>query len=204
MAKSRYPEPQPARLSIQQMAAAVPKLERRIKELESFDVGTIRARWDPATEALAKKIDGTLQEILGHGTVEYTEYAVLSLDTLPVIVGGAPDRLPQVQDSYRKGIERAIMRLKTLKELFEERVADDGPHSPVVSDVARKVAISRQVFIVHGRDENAARESVARYLSKLELRPIILHEQPNQSRTIIEKFEAHEIRPLMRRPLHAR
>ena len=96
-----------------------------------------------------------------------------------------------IYDNYLKGIERSIMRLKTLKELFEERVADDGPHSPVVSDVARKVAISRQVFIVHGRDENAARESVARYLSKLELRPIILHEQPNQSRTIIEKFEAH-------------
>ena len=35
------------------------------------------------------------------------------------------------------------------------------------------------------------KETVARYLSKLELNPVILHEQPNQGRTIIEKFEKH-------------
>jgi predicted nucleotide-binding protein len=43
------------------------------------------------------------------------------------------------------------------------------------------------VFLVHGHDE-AAREKVARYLERLELEPIILHEQPNKGRTIIEKF----------------
>jgi predicted nucleotide-binding protein len=35
------------------------------------------------------------------------------------------------------------------------------------------------------------KESVARFLEKLDLRPIILHEQPNKGRTVIEKFEAH-------------
>ena len=32
---------------------------------------------------------------------------------------------------------------------------------------------------------------MARLLTKLKLKPIILHEQPNQGRTIIEKFEDH-------------
>jgi predicted nucleotide-binding protein len=41
--------------------------------------------------------------------------------------------------------------------------------------------------LVHGHDE-AAREKVARFLEKLEFEPIILHEQPNMGRTIIEKF----------------
>src|SRR5258706_1627408 len=36
-----------------------------------------------------------------------------------------------------------------------------------------------------------AKQSVARFLEKLDLKPIILHEQPNKGRTIIEKFEAH-------------
>lgn len=45
-----------------------------------------------------------------------------------------------------------------------------------------------KVFIVHGHD-SATREMVARFLEKLELEPIILHEQPNRGRTIIEKFE---------------
>lgn len=48
--------------------------------------------------------------------------------------------------------------------------------------------LGRDVFIVHGRDE-AAKEKVARFIEKLGLTAIILHEQPNAGRTIIEKFE---------------
>jgi hypothetical protein len=47
---------------------------------------------------------------------------------------------------------------------------------------------SNKVFIVHGHDE-AALEGLARFLEKLQLEVIILKEQPNQGRTIIEKFE---------------
>lgn len=47
---------------------------------------------------------------------------------------------------------------------------------------------SFKVFIVHGHDEQA-RETVARFVEKLGLEAIILHEQPNAGRTIIEKFE---------------
>ncbi len=48
----------------------------------------------------------------------------------------------------------------------------------------------RNVFIVHGHNE-AVKEKVARFIEHLKLKPIILHEQPNQGRTIIEKFEAN-------------
>lgn len=53
-----------------------------------------------------------------------------------------------------------------------------------------KKEISRKVFIVHGHD-NEAKETVARFLQNLELEPIILHEQANKGKTIIEKFEHH-------------
>lgn len=46
----------------------------------------------------------------------------------------------------------------------------------------------KNVFIVHGRD-NEAKEIVARFIQKLDLNPIILHEKPNSGKTIIEKFE---------------
>jgi predicted nucleotide-binding protein len=49
---------------------------------------------------------------------------------------------------------------------------------------------SRRVFVVHGHDDGL-KETVARFLTKLDLEPVILHEQPNRGRTIIEKFEAH-------------
>jgi len=47
--------------------------------------------------------------------------------------------------------------------------------------------ITNKVFLVHGHNE-AVREKVARFIEKLKLEPIILHEQPNKGRTIIEKF----------------
>lgn len=49
--------------------------------------------------------------------------------------------------------------------------------------------LSNKVFIVHGHD-GEARESVARWLSKAGFEPIILHEQANKGRTVIEKVEA--------------
>lgn len=47
-----------------------------------------------------------------------------------------------------------------------------------------------KVFVVHGRD-NEAKQTVARFLEKLGLEAIILHERSNAGLTIIEKFEKH-------------
>lgn len=46
------------------------------------------------------------------------------------------------------------------------------------------------VFIVHGHDEQV-KESVARFIEKLGLNAVILHEQANEGQTIIEKLEKH-------------
>lgn len=54
----------------------------------------------------------------------------------------------------------------------------------------RPDSISEKIFIVHGHDEGA-REMVARYLQKLGLEPIILHEQASRGNTLIEKISAH-------------
>ncbi len=51
-----------------------------------------------------------------------------------------------------------------------------------------KIVESNGIFIVHGHDE-AAKESVARFIERSGAKPIILHEQPNAGKTIIEKFE---------------
>jgi predicted nucleotide-binding protein len=58
------------------------------------------------------------------------------------------------------------------------------------TDLDNGATSSQDVFVVHGHDE-AAKESVARFIEHLGLKPIILHEQPNAGQTIIEKFEKH-------------
>lgn len=50
--------------------------------------------------------------------------------------------------------------------------------------------LSKRIFIVHGHDEGA-REAVARFLERLGFEPVILHEQANKGRTVIEKVEAN-------------
>ena len=49
---------------------------------------------------------------------------------------------------------------------------------------------TRKIFVVHGHDE-AAKEATAIFLEKLDLDPIILHEQASGGRTLIEKFEKY-------------
>lgn len=47
---------------------------------------------------------------------------------------------------------------------------------------------SKDIFVVHGHDDEA-KETAARFIEKLGGRAVVLHEQPNAGRTIIEKFE---------------
>lgn len=49
---------------------------------------------------------------------------------------------------------------------------------------------SNKVFIVHGHD-GEARETVARFIERIGLDAVILHEQANKGRTVIEKVEAN-------------
>src|SRR6516165_635262 len=73
---------------------------------------------------------------------------------------------------------------KAVKETRQAEVMDEasGHRAGAVADKDRA-----KVFVVHGHDEGA-REGVARFLEKIGLTAIVLAEQPNRGRTIIEKF----------------
>lgn len=89
------------------------------------------------------------------------------------------------QHSYRLGhVQGIIAKLESEIERRQSIVAAaiDSPSSSPIN--------SRKIFVVHGHD-NEAKESVARFLEKLGLEPIILHEQPSSGRTVIEKFETY-------------
>ncbi len=60
----------------------------------------------------------------------------------------------------------------------------------LASKSAGTPTVSKDIFIVHGHDDEA-KETVARFIEKLSGRAVVLHEQPNAGRTIIEKFEHH-------------
>lgn len=115
--------------------------------------------------------------------------------------------IPSVcQEAYVRGLELAASFLESMIKEVEEYWEDDNQRT---SSRTRKKKqqdgeqmlkssgvqkndrpSSNKVFVIHGRDEGA-KHTVARFLETLGLEPVILHEQANQGRTIIEKFEDH-------------
>jgi len=96
----------------------------------------------------------------------------------------------QIQNNFDKRIEAITAMLKSSLAELELMGAGDAAAPSVRERVVAVKSNSRIVFLVHGRND-AVKESVARFLEKLQLQPVILHEQPNMGRTAIEKFEAH-------------
>lgn len=105
----------------------------------------------------------------------------------------------QALSSFGDEWARHALRLGHIQGLIAKAAAGFGePSQPValaISESSTTVnknlsAETLKVFVVHGHD-NEAKEGVARFLEKLGLQPIILHEQPSAGRTIIEKFETY-------------
>ncbi|MEN6517899.1 MAG: nucleotide-binding protein [Methanospirillum sp.] len=66
------------------------------------------------------------------------------------------------------------------------------PEAPAIASHTSHECVEQTgpiVFLVHGHD-NGMKETVARFLEKLNLKVMILHERPSEGRTIIEKLEA--------------
>jgi len=92
-----------------------------------------------------------------------------------------------MEESHKGRVQEKLDRLIRLEKKID-LLRSNLESSPMGKT---QVACSKdKIFIVHGHDE-AVREKVARFLERLELKPIILHEQANSGKTIIEKFESH-------------
>ncbi len=94
----------------------------------------------------------------------------------------------EVNDFYND-IDNDLRKLSSIRDRLELI-----PMVPTVSlqgstNMAAST-IDKSVFIVHGHDE-AALHTVARFIERLALDPVVLHEKPSKGRTIVEKLEAH-------------
>lgn len=109
---------------------------------------------------------------------EHISYSLLCFTT------GTPDS--EFVKAYNKGLDQAVALIDSFIEILD--LLEDNK---VVEKNSSKGDLgSKEVFIVHGRD-NETKLEVARYLEHLNLKPIILHEQANNGKTIVEKIEGH-------------
>lgn len=119
-------------------------------------------------------------ELLKH-VVSTNELADDYARSVGVFVGGRSP-FPAKLREFHSDVEYYVNRLDSILKRLELI-----PESPALTQPEKERLVGR-VFVVHGHDEEA-KQSVARCLEKLRLEAIILHEQPNQGRTVIEKFE---------------
>ena len=91
-------------------------------------------------------------------------------------------------DNLKDKIKRKINELEKLNNKLSLIPCEDEDKTSAKLD--NDTELSNDIFIVHGQD-NRVKEEVARTISKLGLNPIILHEQSNLGKTIIEKFEKY-------------
>jgi len=147
---------------------------------EVDDVLTEVRAWDKAVKVLGQQAN--LEELF---KINY-QYQVLVLASPGPSIGWDEHRNALVRDLSKRlrEIEQAI---SILPAATPNRSSDFNPDSKT-SGRKSEAADSKRVFLVHGHDE-AARERVARFLEKAGLEVVILHEQPNAGKTLIEKLE---------------
>lgn len=199
-----YIKPERPYRSLGEKRQDIIRIKRRIDELNAFDPETVTDRFsDPNVTKLQTAISSTLAAVFGDGTTEYRRYInASSLDNGPIMMesswasarGGRFDdgRSREASRYLAEGKGQALALLQQAVDALEEEIEFSEPENAVAGSDGEAVeaVISRRVFIVHGHDEGA-RESVARYLEKIGFEPIILHEQANKGRTVIEKVEAN-------------
>jgi predicted nucleotide-binding protein len=165
-------------------------LEKRLEDVKGFDPAGVTDQYDiPHVDALAASIDEALVRTFGADTLDYKRYLdAAHFDNGPHnYLHSTP--IQQVRSSLATSKSRSIALLGQAISTLRERLAEI-PANTSAQVSAEPQVFDRKVFIVHGHDDGA-REAVARLLERLGFQPIILHEQANQGRTVIEKVEVH-------------
>ena len=145
---------------------------RTHQELQMFHDDAIK--WDDYNEELLKRL--------------FTNDSV-SKEYSQLFVGVLTDSPGKRLQARQEDVARSVRILESVVGRLD--LYPEPSEAASVARSAAAVAVPRnfsKVFVVHGHDE-AALQVVARFLEQLGLEAIILREQPDRGRTIIEKFE---------------
>lgn len=156
-----------------------------------------------AIERLKKALDAISDlRNLQSGSPEFMEWRESTRVSISHIFGDKSNRTrefeqihfstpsPFYRRVYEHGLNSASALLKSMIEEIEDYWEDEDQAQISSSAQENDRPRTNEVFVIHGRDDGT-KNMVARFLEKLGLKPVILHEQPNEGRTVIEKFEGH-------------
>jgi hypothetical protein len=194
MAKKPPPTPtvKPKTELLVSTAEARSKLEDRIAKARGFPAGQVRSQsdfsqlnadvvsWRKYNFELLKQLFSTQELANEYGRSVYHGPMVMSFD------GRGRDELGILQKSMADEIGCLVSIIDRL-ELYPSPPGSVESSGTTAIPAAQAPDFTR-VFVVHGRDDGA-KEATARFLEKLGITAVVLHEQPNLGKTLIEKLE---------------
>lgn len=186
MARAPIELPRTTRIKTERDAEkAIEKLKRRIEYLKEYKVETIPVDgYAGVSDNLSNLVQETLSQSFGEDSTEFHRFKSATFFNFSYHYDKSHrDWL----DDFRKGISSSIFVLSGAVEALQERISDGDLHREQKTTQQDRPT-SNKVFVVHGRDDGM-KQTVARFVERLGLEAIILHEQPNGGATVIEKFE---------------
>ena len=128
--------------------------------------------------------------IFGENSINHRRFSTIRY-SLMAVSSGTPDYV--YENRWKEGLDEASAILGSFVGQIQTYWDDPSENIGEQRLESRKSildAATRKVFVVHGHNDGL-KQSVARLLERLDVEPIVLHEQPSQGKTIIEKFEHH-------------
>jgi Predicted nucleotide-binding protein containing TIR-like domain len=125
-------------------------------------------RWDDFNFELLKAMFNT-----GGYALQYRGYSFGS---------ATPRNLKEQIDNFHEDVKYRVNHLESLKERLGLIPEDPGITRSITVSETQPMKSSNKVFVVHGHDD-AAKIDVARFLEKLDLDAIILHERSDLGQT---------------------
>ena len=188
MAGRQPPPPKQAMLTPEQMREGIRRLERRIAEVEAFDPQSIQTHDDTSkADALEASVRGALEQTFGPDTVEFQRYRAAANFDWPLNMR-YPTPIHQIQESLRRCRGRSLQLLNQAVSFLKEELEANARTPQPGATAQAPASPSPKVFLVHGRD-NEAKNEVARFLDKIGLEAIILHERAHAGRHLLTKFQ---------------
>ena len=104
-----------------------PQIDRRLADINNFDVSSITDSSDPQIRALSSKLDTLLITVFGAATIQYEQYrwAVTRLNTASIIMGHK-NTIHEIQEGLTGGLATAKAQLEAIKSGFQEELEDQG------------------------------------------------------------------------------
>lgn len=182
------PEIVAKRFTIPEIDVGIKKFRRRVEEVNGL--ATDKVRYDDARVSTAEaNIRETIRDVFGPQSPEFDDH---QYHTIWYGGYGLYDGEGESQQKFLKGTEQTVGMLEGLIGRLEEK-REDLTDTTVVTEALsteKTPQDTRRVFIVHGHD-GEAKLTLSRFIQQLDLEPVILSEQPNEGRTIVEKFETN-------------